>query len=240
MVIIKLLVVIAMAVAPLLAFSQKKVVGDYIENIPVLHSNSESGWGFYIDDCEAGKKKKILFIGDSILMGYKDTVKDRLKDLAVIDCWITPIHEGVKNLPDLLMEIASNRDYDVIHFNIGLHGYQDDRVNEAEYEKIMTRYVDTLKKASPNASIVWSTITPVLEMGKTTIDGTINPVIERRNKKANKVIADNGVYIIDLYSLMMKHLSYSAKDKFHWNNEGKVLQGETIVEFIKSNVLSKK
>lgn len=43
MVIKKLLVVIAMAAVPLLAFSQKKVVGDYIENIPLLHSNSDSG-----------------------------------------------------------------------------------------------------------------------------------------------------------------------------------------------------
>lgn len=27
---------------------------------------------------------------------------------------------------------------------------------------------------------------------------------------------DKNVYIIDLYSLMMKNLHYSAKDKFHW------------------------
>lgn len=36
-------------------------------------------------------------------------------------------------LPYLLTKIASYRDYDVIHFNIGLHGYQPDRVVESEY-----------------------------------------------------------------------------------------------------------
>lgn len=170
-------------------------------------------------------------------MGYKDTVKDKMKDYAIVDCWITPIHEGVTNLFDLLMEIASNRDYDVIHFNIGLHGYQDDRVNEAEYENLMTKYVNTLKKASPKAKLIWSTITPVLVRGKIALDTEINPVIERRNKKADKVMKENGVYIIDLYSLMMKHLDFSAKDKFHWNDEGKKLQGETIENFIESKIL---
>lgn len=102
-----------------------------------------------------------------------------MKDYAIVDCWITPIHEGVTNLFDLLMEIASNRDYDVIHFNIGLHGYQDDRVNEAEYENLMTKYVNTLKKASPKAKLIWSTITPVLVRGKIALDTEINPVIER-------------------------------------------------------------
>lgn len=60
-------------------FSQKKVVGDYIENVPLLHSNG-SGWGFYIDERLIHNKKKILFIGDSILMGYKSVIVEKNSD----------------------------------------------------------------------------------------------------------------------------------------------------------------
>ncbi len=215
--------------------SQKKVVGDYIENVPLLHSNG-SGWGFYIDERPAQNKKKILFIGDSILMGYKSVIVEKLSDYFLIDCWITPIHEGVDNLPNLLSKIASYRDYDIIHFNIGLHGYQSDRVVESEYIDLMTRYVETLKKTSPNALLFWSSTTPVLIKDRYEIDGDINPIIERRNEKAYQIMIDNNVYVIELYSLMMKHLYYSAKDKFHWNDNGKRIQGITIVDSIVSKV----
>lgn len=81
---------------------------------------------------------------------------------------------------------------------------------------LMICYVNSLKKTSPNAILFWSSTTPVLVKDGYEIDVNINPIIERCNKKACKIMIDKNVYIIDLYSLMMKNLHYSAKDKFHW------------------------
>ena len=171
------------------------------------------------------------------MKGWETSVIEKLSYSFLIDCWITPIHEGVDNLPDLLAKIASYRNYDVIHFNIGLHGYQPDRVIESKYTDLMTRYVNSLKKASPNAILFWSSTTPVLVKDVYEIDVNINPIIERRNEKACKIMMDNNVYIIDLYSLMIKNLHYSAKDKFHWNDKGKQIQGIMIVDSITNIVM---
>lgn len=212
--------------------SQKRyIVNDGIEEIPILHSDG-AAWGFYVDSDTSSMKKKVLFIGDSILGGYKKFVKKHLADKAVVDFWLTPIHEGAPNLFSLLSKISSYRDYDIIHFNIGLHGWPEGRVAEENYVTIMTNYVKTLRRSSPHACLIWSSTTPVLKKNVAELDSLINPIIEKRNVKAYCVMKKNGVLIIDLYSKMLSNLSYGKGDAFHWTVEGQKIQANEILDVL--------
>lgn len=63
----------------------------------MLHPDG-AGWGFYKDKAEAGNKKKVLLIGDSMLSGYGELVKSGLKEMAVVDFWKTGLHEAHPDL----------------------------------------------------------------------------------------------------------------------------------------------
>lgn len=199
----------------------------------MLHPDG-SGWGFYEDTACVSKKKKVLLIGDSMLSGYGDLVKSGLKDIAVVDFWKTGLHEAHPDLFPLLDKASSHRKYDIIHFNIGLHGWPKGRVDEDKYVNLMNEYVDILKKNNPNAILVWSMTTPVLSKNSTELDPEINPIIVRRNKKADRVMKSQGVHIIDLYSVMIPHREYTRGDGFHWNKMGQQIQADAILSTLKS------
>lgn len=209
-------------------YSQSRYnVSDSILKV-MLHPDG-AGWGFYEDKENVGNKKKVLLIGDSMLSGYGDLVRNGLKDIAVVDFWKTGLYEAHPDLFPLLDKASSNRKYDLIHFNIGLHGWAKGRVDEDKYIDLMNEYVGILKRNNPDAILVWSMTTPVLAKNSTELDPEINPIIVRRNRKADSVMKSNGVHIIDLYSIMLPHLDYTRGDGFHWKKEGQKLQADKIL-----------
>lgn len=194
----------------------------------MLHPDG-AGWGFYKDKAETGNKKKVLLIGDSMLSGYGELVKSGLKEMAVVDFWKTGLHEAHPDLFPLLDKVSSSRKYDLIHFNIGLHGWPKGRVDEDKYVELMSEYVDILKRNNPDATLIWSMTTPVLLKDTVALDPDINPIIVRRNRKAGQVMQSKGVHIIDLYSIMLPHCEYTRGDGFHWKKEGQEIQARAIL-----------
>lgn len=203
----------------------------------MLHPDG-AGWGFYEDKANVDNKKKVLLIGDSMLSGYGDLVRNGLKDIAIVDFWKTGLHEAHPDLFPLLDKVSSNRKYDLIHFNIGLHGWPKGRVDENKYIDLMNEYVGILKRNNPDAILVWSMTTPVLAKNSTELDHEINPIIVRRNRKADSVMKSNGVHIIDLYSIMLPHLDYTRGDGFHWKKDGQKLQADKILSELRILLLN--
>ena len=226
---IKFLIVFTLFIcSSLLSHAQK-------ETDPRLHASGK-GWGFY-QAIDTTKSKKVLLIGDSILGGYFDFVSNTLKDEAAVDYWQTPLNEGSPELFPELQRVVSHGPYDVIHFNIGLHGWPKGRVDDSKYGPIMQHYVDILKKESPNARLIWATTTPVtVKDNPSQLNKEINPIIVRRNKMALVVMKKNHVRIDDLYELMVKNLSMARGDMFHWKPEGVKLEGESVAKIIKRSL----
>ncbi|HVV05537.1 MAG TPA: alpha-L-fucosidase [Puia sp.] len=194
-------------------------------------------WGFY-QAADTTKKKRVLMIGDSILGGYWEAVSDALKDSVSVDCWITPLHEGDPALFQELPQIAAHGPYDVIHFNIGLHGWQKGRVDESRYASIMQRYIDVLKAGSPRSRLIWASTTPVtVKYLPAELNEAINPIIVRRNKIAGTVMKRNRVAIDDLYGLMVKNLGMARGDMFHWKREGVELEAGAVLACIRRALL---
>ena len=168
----------------------------------------------------------VLIIGDSISIGYTKPTIELLKDVANVErvkanCGDTK--RGLQNLERWL----GKTDWDVIHFNWGLHdlcyrhpdsktqGHRD-KVNGtisvplAQYEKNLEALVKQLEKTG--ATLIWATTTPVPEgeAGRVVGDDL------KYNQAAKKIMKKHSIKINDLHQLA------SEFDAPHWAGPGNV------------------
>jgi len=196
-----------------------------------LHSDG-GPWNFYPTEELAPELPNVLLIGNSVMNGYKNIVIPGLKNKANVDYWLTPKHLNSKFLFEDLAAIVRYRKYDIIHFNIGLHGWPKGRIAENEYVPLLEKYVSTLQENAGDACLIWSSITPVTETGKPELNHEINPTIAKRNKLAKEVMQNSGIPVNDLYDLMANRLELSKGDRFHWKTEGYKLMGNQTIATI--------
>lgn len=154
---------------------------------------------------------RVLIIGDSISIGYTKPTIELLKGVANVErvkanCGDT--NRGLKNLQRWL----GKTDWDVIHFNWGLHdlcyrhpdsktqGHRD-KVNGtisvplAQYEKNLETLVKQLEQT--NATLIWATTTPVPEgeAGRVVGDDL------KYNEVAKQIMQKHNIKINDLHQL---------------------------------------
>lgn len=111
--------------------------------------------------------KHITLLGDSIRLGYQDTVKTLLQDQAEIWSPDDNCMHSVNHLFNLAWYV--DRPADLIHFNFGLWDCRRlgrDRSENAVPVEIFTRNLDFILervKASTSARLIWATITPIVQ-----------------------------------------------------------------------------
>jgi len=163
------------------------------------------------------KRPRVLLIGDSILNGYKRHVIEALKGKAYVDLWVNPHCQSEYLNATLLPQVLAHGPYDVVHFNMGLHGWQKGRIKDGTFEPLTKAYVRVLRRTMPAARIIWASSTPVTVKGKPTqLHPQINPVIVEHNRMAAKVMAEMNVPINDFYALLIDKLTLARGDRFHW------------------------
>lgn len=187
-----------------------------VETDPRLHSD---GKGWQLDQAKIvdPKRPRVLLIGDSILGGYMRQTISALKGMAYVDTWTNPYNQSEHLNKKILPEVLAHGPYDVIHFNMGLHGWQVGRIKEGTFEPLTKGYVEVIKAKFPNARIIWASSTPVTVKDKPTeLDPEINPVIIKHNRMAAKVMAEMNVPVNDFYSLLVDKRNLARGDRFHW------------------------
>lgn len=198
---------------------------------------ADGKWGYIKSKDTTTGLPRILLIGDSIMGAYRKKVIADLTGKAVVDTWQTGLHEASKDLYELLRKVLANGPYAVVVFNIGLHGWQKDRVSEDQYEPLMRKYVSILREGAPNSRLIWASTTQVSVKGKPTeLDPVINPTIATRNAIAARIMAENKVDVIDLYGLLKDSLELGAGDQFHWTKAGADLHAQAITEAVHRNL----
>jgi hypothetical protein len=197
-----------------------------------LHSDGK-GWGLDQAKIEDPKRPRVLLIGDSILNGYLKPVAAALAGRAYVDAWVNPYHQASGNLDQMIADVLSHGPYDVIHFNMGLHGWQKGRIPEGQFEPLTRKLVETLRKGAPKARLIWASSTPVTTKGKPgEADAEINPVILEHNRMAAGVMKELGIPVDDLYGVLAPHLDLARGDQFHWKPEGYVLLSASVVKAV--------
>lgn len=192
---------------------------------------------------------RVLLIGDSISIGYTLAVREELKGKANVHRPTTncgPTTNGLANLDKWLGE----KEWDVIHFNWGLHDlkYMDEKggllsptdpkakqqVPPADYEKNLRELVASLKKTK--ATLIWCSTTPVPEGSA----GRIADDSVKYNEVAAKVMKDNDIATDDLHAFAKARLAdIQLKANVHFSPEGSKVLAKQVAESI-SAALSKK
>jgi hypothetical protein len=124
---------------------------------------------------------------------------------------------------DALTEMASRYKFDAVVFNNGLHSlsWTPDKVSDAVVLERMQKLTRCFKRGAPQAKIYYLLTTPhtaarpVPDKPVASL-GDKNDVVIRLNTLSSRVMKDEGIEVIDAYSLLASRLELAAGDNFHW------------------------
>ncbi len=179
---------------------------------------------------------RVLLVGNSICSGYHKKVRELLKGKANVEAWVTGANIKKPTIEELQKEVLAHGPYDVIHFNIGLHGLQK-RIPKGEYEPLLRKYVNSYRTFSPNSKLIWASITPVRSRGTKELDPyDNNGLIVPRNVIAKQIMEEYNIPVNDLYSLALRQMALMKKDGTHWVDEGSWNFAEQITKYIEKEL----
>lgn len=180
---------------------------------------------------------RVLIIGDSISIGYTKDIREKLKGVANVhripaNGQSTEI--GLKKLDGWL----GDKKFDVIAFNFGLHDSKyltadATKVSREDYAKNLQEIIRRIKATGAQPLFINTTPVPdKLEPADRRFDS-----ISTRNEIAAKVMAENNVPIVDVYSVLQPRLPELQRPfDVHFLPTGYVLLADTIAPAIRTQL----
>jgi len=161
-----------------------------------VHENTEwsTSYGYGLID-GSSKLPRVLLIGDSICNGYQGAVRKRLGGKMSVTYWASSYCVTSRPYLSILSALLDEAEYDVIHFNNGLHSLSTP--NEA-YERAYGAALRLIRGRQPKAKLVWCTSTPLTDAQKTAKCRELNAAAERAAAKEGVTEKD------DLFALCDK------------------------------------
>ncbi len=178
---------------------------------------------------------RVLLIGDSISVGYTVGVRERLAGKANVHRIPEnggPTSRGVANIEVWLGDV----DWDVIHFNWGLHDikYMDDgkrQVSKVDYAANLRSLVARMKETG--ATLIWATTTPVPTGDEITSRKTED--VPPYNAIAREIILEEGIRIDDLYAFVLPQLEELQRvQNVHFTEAGSAALAEQVAKSIEA------
>ncbi len=187
---------------------------------------------------------KVILIGDSIRMGYQQTVLHDLHGTAEVT-WPDMNGFDTRNVLMMLDEWAITQSPALVHINAGLHDIRRDRqsgevrVPLAEYRDNVDRILDRLR-GEVRAKVIWATMTPVNEQWhreQKPFDRREADVAEY-NAAAVEVCKTRGVPVDDLCAFMTldRVKKYLSADGVHFSDDGYTAMGHEVARVIRNNL----
>ena len=184
---------------------------------------------------------RVLLLGDSISVGYTLPVRAKLAGEANVhrpqeNCG--PTSRGVERLDTWL----GDGEWDVIHFNFGLHDLKimDDGEHQVpieQYEENLEQMVVKLKQTG--AEVVWASTTPVPDP----VGGpTRRPEdVIAYNQVAEAIMFEHSIAIDDLYAFALPQLSKIQRPAdVHFSPEGSEVLARQVSESIRQALSTRK
>ncbi len=186
--------------------------------------------------------KKVILIGDSIRMGYQQTVRTELAGRAEVG-WPEMNGYDSRNVLAKIDEWAIQPQPDLVHINCGLHDLKRDRMRGefqvplADYAANVEQVLQQLRKRT-RASIIWATTTPVNERWhrqKKPFD-RYEADVQAYNAAAQEICGRLGVQVNDLFGFLTRagRDLYMAVDGVHFNPDGYELLGIEVARVIQA------
>ncbi len=170
---------------------------------------------------------RVLLIGDSITRAYYPDVEKRLAGKAYVGRLSSSAFISDPVLSEQIKMVLTQYQFDVIHFNNGMHGWQH---SEKEYEQAFPEFLKTIKKYAPNAKLIWANTTPLKVSPPPSPNNSTQATDERiaeRNMIAAKFMQAHGIPVEDLNTPMQNHPEYHS-DNVHFNDQGISVQADLV------------
>lgn len=193
------------------------------------------------------KECKVLLLGDSISMGYREYVRDQLQETCHVlypaeNCKFTAY--TYRMLYEWRRDLCIEDGVDLIYWNNGLwdvvrvfgDGPQTDLT---AYENDIKRLLHRLKYLFPTAKICWATTTPVMEALYSEDFFRRNSDIEKYNATAKAVLERHVTRIDDLYRLVKDAPGDPFYDATHFTDEFNQVLGSHVVQTIRNALADK-
>lgn len=165
---------------------------------------------------------RVLLIGDSITLGYSESVR-RLLEGRILTAHLCT-SKSIDN-PSILKEIdyvIQEYPVDIIHFNNGLHGWH---LTAAEYGKALADVLRHICRTNPNSSLIWASTT------QSTRSQLEHDEILRRNQESDRIAYELGLPVDPLFEVGMTCEKYLT-DGVHYRQEGYERLGASAAETI--------
>ena len=183
---------------------------------------------------------EVILIGDSIRMGYQETVREELKGVAEV--WMPEKNGGnSRNILANLKEWAVSRKPAVVHINCGLHdlkkefGAEETAVPLAEYRENVEEILQALLRET-DARVIWATTTPVNTEWHHARKGfdRFEADVDAYNREAVAICNRLDIPVDDLYEVIVRagRDELLREDGVHFKEEGSELLGRAVAEAI--------
>lgn len=196
------------------------------------------GWVIDAPTVVDPSRPKILFYGDSISGGYRQSLLPALEGKVYAYHWTHFVGHvgGTDALTALIKEGAASADYKLIFFNNGLHSlrWTPETTTDQQIAETTRAIVRGFKAGAPQAKLFWIATTP--HTARRTAPGQPvdafgdkNPIVLRINRIAEQVMKEEGVEILDMYTPLAARLDLAAGDEYHWSNPAYKIIADAVV-----------
>ncbi|MBL8994840.1 MAG: carbohydrate binding domain-containing protein [Spirochaetia bacterium] len=176
------------------------------------------------------KLPRVLLVGDSICNGYNEIVRDELAGTAYVSFYATSKCASDRSYLRELAYVLEEYPYEAVHFNNGLHSLGTDR---KEWEEGIRAALALIREKAKGAKIIWASSTPLKDAGLTEKAKELNEI-------AARVMRENNIPTDDLFALMDPMDRSMWTDTFHYNAEGRKMQGKKVAEVLRESLGGKK
>ncbi|WPJ96122.1 hypothetical protein SH580_00215 [Coraliomargarita algicola] len=189
--------------------------------------------------------KNVRLIGDSIRLGYQETVRSELSGIA--DVWSPEGNcmHSVHHLFNLSWYLEKN--VDVIHFNCGLWDCRRLNQHQLDYAVPVDQYVRNIDfiltqvRQNSSARLIWASITPVIEARyNSRFVNSYDPCRQANdsliyNEAVAPILEKHDVYVNDLFAFVSDAGADEliCEDGVHYTDEANLLIGKRVANVIK-------
>ena len=182
----------------------------------------------WCDDTNENDLPRVLLIGDSIVNGYQEKVRELLSGVCYVDFLATSYAIDMPIYHKLVPAFATDSCYDLIHYNNGLHGIH---IGKRTYKSGVKK---VLKKIADGKKVILATSTIVYKGSTKRKDGAWMKRVRERNAALKELSVELGYDLDDLYEASTT-IPFEKRygDGTHYLVGGYELLAQAVVESIK-------
>ena len=185
----------------------------------------------WCDETLNGDLPRVLLVGDSITHNYQEKVRELLRGVCYVDYISTSYAIDAKIYNRLVYDFMTDSDYELIHFNNGLHGIH---IPKRTYK---SKLKNLLAKVENGRKIVLATSTLVYKEGNKRLDGAWMKRVRERNSAMQELAEEKGYGLDNLYPVSVSiPKDYRYLDGTHYLPEGYAMLAEAVAACIRSHL----